>query len=322
MAEVRILHAAHSGLGDLVHAGENVFCLLGENVLAAGDDHVVAAAGDVEQAVFVVAEVAGGHHAIDGVLVRAGPGVALEEHVVFHEDAPDLTLGELVSIVVDDLQRGGQRWLASGAGMVAQLLRGGDGSPANLRGTVEIVEHVAEFLLRVADDLRRQGLAGCGDDLRARVEPLRDGFQQLAQHRGHHRDGVRLVLLNHLDRGLGAKPALQNHGVAQGECQLDLREAPGVEHRGRQEYWPVVFEWNSAHDRRRRHVGPRFRAPGALGGARGAGGENDRPPHPGPRWDRQVVRGGADDLLEGGPVRAALGEVPAVNGVTHIRGGV
>ena len=66
--------------------------LLGEDVLAAGDDHVVVAAVDEEPPGGVeVADVAGGHEAVEAVLAPAAR-VALEEQRVADEDAPGLAL--------------------------------------------------------------------------------------------------------------------------------------------------------------------------------------------------------------------------------------
>ena len=68
--------------------GQQVLDLSREHVLAAGDDHVVVAAVDEQPPVGVeVADVAGGHEPAAAVLVAAA-GVALEQHLRAHEDAP------------------------------------------------------------------------------------------------------------------------------------------------------------------------------------------------------------------------------------------
>ena len=132
--------------------GEQVLDLAREDVLAAGDDHLVVAAVDEQPPVLVeVADVAGGHQAVDDVLVAAA-GVALEQHLVADEDAAGLALLDLLAVLVVELDDRAARRAAGGARRRAQVLGRGDRRPGDLGRAVEVVEHVAERV----HDLRRR----------------------------------------------------------------------------------------------------------------------------------------------------------------------
>ena len=95
LAELVVAHPDHGDVADRLVAVKQLLDLLGEDVLAAGDDHVVVAAVDEEAPALVeVADVARGHEAVDDVLAAAAR-VALEQHLVGHEDPPGLALRDL-----------------------------------------------------------------------------------------------------------------------------------------------------------------------------------------------------------------------------------
>src|SRR3954469_23397534 len=146
LAELLVVDADHGHLVDALHVRDQVLDLAREHVLAARDDHVVVAAGDVQAALLVeVADVAGRHQPVDHVLVAAA-GVALEQHLVAHEDAAGLALRQLLAVLVVDLQDGAARRGARGARRLAQILRRGDRRPGDLGRAVEVVEDVTEFV--------------------------------------------------------------------------------------------------------------------------------------------------------------------------------
>ena len=70
---------------DLGVCEEQVLDLTGKHVLTAADDHVVGSAGDEQQTVVEVADVAGRHQTVDHLL-RPAAGVALELCAAPHED--------------------------------------------------------------------------------------------------------------------------------------------------------------------------------------------------------------------------------------------
>ena len=75
---------------DAVERGDRVLDLAREDVLAARDDHLVVAAVDEQAPLLVeVADVAGGHEAVDDRLAAAA-GVAVEDELVADEDAARL----------------------------------------------------------------------------------------------------------------------------------------------------------------------------------------------------------------------------------------
>src|SRR5437870_298004 len=100
LAELGVLYADHGGLFDLVMARQQVLDLAWEDVLASADDHFVVAPLDEQPALLVEApDVAGAHQPPDDLLAAA-PRIALEHHLVGHEDPPAFALCHLAAVRV------------------------------------------------------------------------------------------------------------------------------------------------------------------------------------------------------------------------------
>src|ERR1700728_1923455 len=139
LAELLVVHADHRGLLDALVAGEQVLDLAREHVLAAGDDHlVVAAVYEQAPARVHAANVAGAHQPADDLLA-ATAGVALEDHLVRHEDAAVGAARDLFAVLVEQLDHGPHRRLAGRAGSRAQVGGRGDRGPRNLGGAIQVV---------------------------------------------------------------------------------------------------------------------------------------------------------------------------------------
>ena len=172
----------------------------------------------------------------------------------------------------------------------------------------------------LADDARRQGLTAGHDALGARVEALRHGLEQAAQLGGHDGDVRRTVVLDQLHGGPRGELALQDERPTQRQAQLDLAEAPQVEHRRGDVVTAVVLQRDARHDRRCRHVGGRLRTARALGGAGGSGGQDNGAATTRAGRDLRLGRAGAQHLGEGRPVRVTGGVVLRLQGVSDIAG--
>ena len=156
LAELLVVDAEDRGFLDVVVPLEQLFDLLREDVLPARDDHLVVAAVDEQPPALVeVPDVTRAHQAADDVLVAA-PGVALEHHLVAHEDAARLTLLDLAALLVEELDDGPARRAPGGARRGAQVLGGGDGRPRHLGRAVEVVEDVPERVHRAGGQLARE----------------------------------------------------------------------------------------------------------------------------------------------------------------------
>ena len=109
-----------------------------------GHDHLVVAPVDVQASLGVeVADVAGGHQALDHVLVAAA-GVPLELRHVPDEDPAALALADLLAVLVEQLDDRAAHDLADAARLLAQILRRGDRRVRDLGRPVQVVDHRPE----------------------------------------------------------------------------------------------------------------------------------------------------------------------------------
>ena len=164
LTEALIRDTCDCALADTLELAECIFGLAWEDVLATGDNHVVLATGDVEQAVFHATQVTGTDHAVNDLLVRARAGVALVQHVVADEDSTGLAVGDAVAVFVENLDTSAQRCATSCGWVCLELIRVSNGCPADLRGTVLVVENRPEALEGLGDNsLWNSRTAGCDD---------------------------------------------------------------------------------------------------------------------------------------------------------------
>ena len=202
LAEGLVVHPDRRGLHDRLVAREQVLDLLREQVLPARDDHlVVAALHEQTPRVVDAADVAGGHQPVDHVL-GAAAGVALEQHLVAHEDAARAARRHLDAPLVVELEHGSARRPAGGAGGGAHVRGRGDRGPGHLGGAVEVVERVAELVHPLGGQVAGQrGAAGGHHGERRGVVAAAHLGRQLQDPLHHHRHHHQRVRARALDRG-------------------------------------------------------------------------------------------------------------------------
>ena len=208
-AEVRVRHAEDGHVGDLRVDGQHVLRLLGVDVDAAADDHVGLAVGQVEEAVLVeLADVAEGAPAVleEGVARLLGRVVVLEAlHVRGAEvDAALLADRELVALLVDDVNRAGER-LADGSLVGEPVLGRGVAEAVALGSGVVLVDDRSppvEHLLLDLDGAGRGRVDREGQA--AHVVLVADLLLELEHPHEHRRDPLAVGALVPVDRRQGA----------------------------------------------------------------------------------------------------------------------
>ncbi len=180
--------------------------------------------------------------------------------------------GNVLAVFVDDPDLGPARRAPGGPGGGAQVLRGGDRRPGDLRRAVEVVEVVPEGVHPLRRQLARKRGAARGGDPQRREVVLREHIVgKLEDPLHHHRDDDERRgpgLLDRLERVLGVELAPQHVGRAEREPEREVREAPGVKER-RRDYDGLV---NLERDlREQRGERPQRVGLGALRALRGAG---------------------------------------------------
>jgi len=211
---------------------QDVLDLTGEHVLPADDHHVVVAAEHGQPAAFVeAAQVTGRHQVAQPVLVAA-IGVAAEREMAADEDPTRDAGRAVVAGLIDDPQRHAEWGVSGAARVVGEVLGRRHRRVRHLGGAVQVVQHRAERVARTLHEVTRQAAAAGGDDpQRGHVEARRVGVQQLVEQHRDHDQGGRVVLLHRRKHGLGIEGAVQHDRRPQHHGQVQVAQAPCVEHR-------------------------------------------------------------------------------------------
>jgi hypothetical protein len=240
---------------------------------------IVAALHDQPAALVEAAHVAGRHQAVDDVLAAA-TGVALELGAVADEDPPRFALRQLLAVLVEDLHDRRERRLARRTRRLAEVRRRRDGRVGDLGRAVDVVEVLPELVHPVVAEVARQRGPGGRNDLHpGQVVVVLRLLVELHDPLQHHRDHdqrVALLLGEGLQAALGVELAAQHDGRAEQHGQREVRPAPGVEQRRGDVAAPPRLQRQPREEGGRR-LDARLAAGCALGGAGGAGGEDDDP---------------------------------------------
>src|ERR1700733_2363970 len=144
VAPVLVIDTDRGGLHHVGMPTDQILDFGRKDVFAAGDDHLVVTATDIQQVVLVeVADIARRQQTVDDLFVAAA-GVTLERESVSDEDPADFALGQLIAVVVEDLDFDALDHRSHRRRIAFHVLGPGDGRERDLGRAVHVVDHRAK----------------------------------------------------------------------------------------------------------------------------------------------------------------------------------